>query len=93
VSVGKIITEIKTKNGDISSFTQNTNNAIIMSGHSNGCVCLWTPNMTDPVVKILTHAAAVSSVSIDHQGNSFVSTGLDGKMRVWDLRNYKYIFI
>ena len=43
-------------------------------------------------MKILTHAAAVSSISVDLQGNNLVSTGLDGKMRVWDLRNYKYFF-
>jgi len=69
--------------------TQNQQNAIILSGHTNGCVCLWSPNLPDPVVKILTHATTVSSLSVDYAGNCLVSTGLDGKMRMWDLRNFK----
>lgn len=92
VSIGKIITEIKTKSGDITSMSQNPRNAVILTGHSNGVVNLYTPNFSDPVATLLTHPNSVNNVAVDHSGNYLVTTGTDSKMRVWDLRNYKQLF-
>ena len=39
VSIGKIISEIKSKNGEIKSMCLNPYNAVIITGHSNGTVC------------------------------------------------------
>ena len=38
ISIGKVISKIKTKSVIISSFTQNPHNAVIVSEHSNGLV-------------------------------------------------------
>jgi U3 small nucleolar RNA-associated protein 7 len=44
--MGKIVSEIKTKNGIFSCFCQNPQNAVIASGHTNGILNLWTPNFS-----------------------------------------------
>lgn len=94
VSIGKVVAEIKTKSGIISSFTQNPSNAVIISGHSNGLAQLWTPNYgSDSVVKIFAHPCAINSISVDVDGYSMVTCGCDSKMKIWDLRNtYKEIY-
>lgn len=88
VSIGKLISEIKTKSGEITCMVQNPQNAVIVTGHSNGVVNMWTPNFaSEPVVKILTHPSAVKNVAVDPTGQYLVTTGNDCKMKVWDLRN------
>jgi U3 small nucleolar RNA-associated protein 7 len=89
VSIGKIISEIKSKNGEIKSMCLNPYNAVILTGHSNGCVSMWTPNMGEPVVKFLAHSNSVTSLSVDVYGKNLVTCGSDGKMKIWDLKNYK----
>jgi U3 small nucleolar RNA-associated protein 7 len=93
ISIGKIISEIKTKSGEMTSMCQNPYNAVIFTGHSNGVVNLFTPNFSESVVKILTHPNSVNSISVDTTGHYLVTTGNDSKMRVWDLRNsYKQLY-
>ena len=94
ISIGKIVSEIKTKSGFITSFTQNPSNAVIISGHSNGLVQMWTPNFaSDPVVKIFAHPYSVNALSVDIDGYTLVTCGNDSKMKIWDLRNsYKEVY-
>jgi U3 small nucleolar RNA-associated protein 7 len=88
VSIGKMMSEIKTKSGDITALCQNPHNAVIVTGHSNGCLNMWTPNFaSEPVVKILCHPSSINSVSVDPHGHYLTTTGNDSKMKVWDLRN------
>jgi U3 small nucleolar RNA-associated protein 7 len=91
ISIGKIVTEIKTKSGDISSMCQNPFNGIILTGHSSGVVNMWTPNLSDPAVKLLCHPNTVNTISVDFSGNNLVTCGNDCKMRIWDLRTFKQV--
>lgn len=34
---------------------QNPHNAVSLLGHTQGVVTMWTPNMSSPVIKMLTH--------------------------------------
>lgn len=63
--------------------SQNPYNAILHVGHSNGTVTLWSPNSTDPLVKLLAHKGPVRDLSIDREGRYMVSCGQDRKMAVW----------
>lgn len=74
--------------------SQNPQNSVIVTGHSNGTVNLWTPNYSgEPVVKLLAHPNVVNHVVVDMKGNYITTTGVDKKMRVWDLRNtYSQVF-
>ena len=94
ISIGQIVSEIKNKSGIISSFTQNPYNAVIISGHSNGLIQMWTPNFAStPVVKIFGHSSGVNGLAVDLEGNYLVSVGNDTKMKIWDLRNsYKSLY-
>jgi U3 small nucleolar RNA-associated protein 7 len=68
---------------------QNPNNAIIHLGHSNGTVTLWSPNMTEPLVKMLCHRGPVQAIAMDGAGTYMATAGLDGQLKVWDIRTYK----
>lgn len=72
----------------------NPNNSIIVSGHSNGTINMWSPNFAgEPIVKFLAHPTPVNHIAIDRSGNYLVSTSSDKKMKIWDLRNdYSQIY-
>eukprot|EP00340_Litonotus_pictus_P008933 CAMPEP_0170516358 /NCGR_PEP_ID=MMETSP0209-20121228/2588_1 /TAXON_ID=665100 ORGANISM="Litonotus pictus, Strain P1" /NCGR_SAMPLE_ID=MMETSP0209 /ASSEMBLY_ACC=CAM_ASM_000301 /LENGTH=510 /DNA_ID=CAMNT_0010801205 /DNA_START=14 /DNA_END=1546 /DNA_ORIENTATION=- len=87
-SIGEIVSEIKTKFAEIKCMISNPQNSVIITGHSNGTVNMWTPNYSgEPVVKFLSYPCSVSNLSIDPTGNYLMTTGLDKKLKVWDLRN------
>ena len=94
ISIGQIVSEIKTNSGIISCLTQNPNNAVIISGHSNGLIQMWTPNYgSTPVVKIFAHSSGINSCCVDLEGNYLTTVGNDTKMKIWDLRNsYKSLY-
>ena len=57
IPLGKIVVKAKTKSGMISCLAQNPYNPVIISGHSNGLIKMWTPNYgSTPVVKIFAHS-------------------------------------
>ncbi|PGH23507.1 hypothetical protein AJ80_02461 [Polytolypa hystricis UAMH7299] len=90
-STGQIVAESPTRLGSPTSLCQNPYNAILHVGHQNGTVTLWSPNSSTPLVKALVHRGPVRSVAVDRQGRYMVSTGLDMKMAVWDIRMFKEV--
>ena len=89
ISTGEIVIEHPSKLGKATAMRQNPYNAIVHTGYSNGQVALWSPNITKPLVRMLCHQGAVTSVCVDYTGRYMVTTGMDSKMNVWDLRTYK----
>ena len=45
-SHGAIVAQHKTRLGPCSVMRQNPHNAVLHLGHTNGCVTMWTPNIT-----------------------------------------------
>lgn len=45
-SHGAIVAQHKTHYGPCTVMRQNPHNAIMCLGHTNGCVTMWTPNIT-----------------------------------------------
>lgn len=88
-STGKLVMQMSTRQKTPTAFGQNPYNAILHVGHQNGTVTMWSPNSTAPLVSMLAHRGPVSSLAIDREGRYMVSTGLDKKMSVWDVRNTK----
>ena len=83
--------EIPTKLGTPVSLTQNPYNAVLHVGHQNGTVSLWSPNSSEPLVKLLAHKGPVRSLAVDREGRYMVSTGQDSKMAIWDIRMFKEV--
>ncbi|XP_029441219.1 WD repeat-containing protein 46 [Rhinatrema bivittatum] len=89
ISVGKEIAAICTKAGRLDVMAQNPYNAIIHLGHPNGTVSLWSPNLKEPLVKMLCHRGAVRAVTVDKTGTYMATSGLDRKLNVYDVRSYR----
>ncbi|KAF4121963.1 U3 small nucleolar RNA-associated protein 7 [Geosmithia morbida] len=91
VSTGGLVAEIPTRLGQPVSLGQNPYNAILHVGHQNGTVTLWSPNSSEPLVKLLAHRGPVRSVAVDREGRYMVSTGQDQRMAVWDIRMFREV--
>ncbi|XP_030590326.1 WD repeat-containing protein 46 isoform X2 [Archocentrus centrarchus] len=89
VSVGKEVAAICTKTGRLDVMCQNPYNAIIHLGHANGTVTLWSPNQKEALVKMLCHQGSVRSVAVDKTGTYMVTSGMDKKLKVYDIRAFK----
>lgn len=88
-SHGAIVAQHKSKLGPCNVMRQNPYNAALCLGHHNGCVTMWTPNITTPVVKMLCHRGPVSALAIDNNGLYMVTAGVDNQIKVWDIRMMK----
>ncbi|KAF9212335.1 Small subunit (SSU) processome component [Podila verticillata] len=88
-STGNLVAEHRTKQGKCDVMAQNPATAIMHLGHGNGTVTLWSPNMTTPLVKMQCHRGPVTALAIDHAGTYMATAGLDGQLKLWDLRSYK----
>lgn len=91
VSVGKEVAAICTKSGRLDVMCQNPHNAVIHLGHHNGTVTLWSPNQNEALVKMLCHQGPVRSLAVDKTGNYMVTSGMDKKLKVFDIRAFKPI--
>nr|XP_046253472.1 WD repeat-containing protein 46 [Scatophagus argus] len=89
VSVGKEVAAICTKTGRLDVMCQNPHNAIIHLGHHNGTVTLWSPNQKEALIKMLCHQGSVRSVTVDKTGTYMVTSGMDKKLKVYDIRAFK----
>ncbi|KKY16994.1 putative small nucleolar ribonucleoprotein complex [Phaeomoniella chlamydospora] len=90
-STGQIVAEYPTRKGSPTALSQNPWNAILHVGHQNGSVSLWSPNSTEPLVKIQAHAGPVRAMGIDRQGRYMLSGGQDLKLKLWDIRMFKEV--
>ncbi|KAJ8265160.1 hypothetical protein COCON_G00142590 [Conger conger] len=89
VSVGKEVAAICTKAGRLDVMALNPQNAIIHLGHPTGTVTLWSPNQREPLVKMLCHKGGVRSIAVDKTGTYMVTSGLDRKLKVFDVRTFQ----
>ncbi|PWZ02867.1 BING4CT-domain-containing protein [Testicularia cyperi] len=87
-STGTLISQHRTGLGSCNTMTQNPLTAVLHLGHTNGTVTLWTPNMSEPAVKMLAHRGPVTGISIDPRngGREMATCGMDGTIKVWDSR-------
>ena len=91
ISTGTLVSELRTKLGRCDAIVQNPFNAILHLGHGNGTVTLWSPSMSEPLVRMYCHKGPVKSVAVDHSGKYMATGGLDGQLKIWDIRNFKEI--
>ena len=87
-SVGKHVVEHRTRMGPCRVMRQNPYNGVLHLGHNNGCVTLWTPNMSGYAVKQLCHRGPLTAVAVDRGGHYMATAGADGQMKIWDIRKF-----
>ena len=68
---------------------QNPYNGVVLAGHGNGTVTLWSPNMGNPLVSLLAHRGPVRSLAVDASGRYLVTAGADAQVKVWDVRTFR----
>ncbi|KAJ2004245.1 putative U3 small nucleolar RNA-associated protein 7 [Coemansia thaxteri] len=89
VTEGRIIGEHKPGYGPNHVLRVNPYNAVVHMGHGNGVVTMWSPRQSQPLAKILCHKGPVQAMAIDRSGTYMATSGLDGSLKVWDIRNFK----
>ncbi|XP_062829066.1 WD repeat-containing protein 46 isoform X2 [Anolis carolinensis] len=89
VSVGQEVASICTKGGRLGVMAQNPSNAIVHLGHSNGTVTLWSPNVKEPLARMLCHRSAVRALAVDPSGTYMATSGVDRKLHLYDLRSFR----
>ncbi|KAI9014444.1 WD40-repeat-containing domain protein [Phycomyces nitens] len=90
-STGQLVAEQRTRLGPCNTMTQNPWNAVIHLGHANGTVTLWAPTMSTPLVKMQCHKGPVQAIAVDYAGNYMATSGLDGQMKIWDIRKFDVV--
>lgn len=89
MSTGQLIASHRTKLGSCDVLRRNPDNSVLLLGHASGRVTMWSPSVARPLVKMLCHKGPVSCLAVDFGGQWMVTAGLDGMMRVFDLRMYR----
>ncbi|KAJ3410809.1 Small subunit (SSU) processome component [Chytridiales sp. JEL 0842] len=88
-STGSLVAELPTRLGPCTVLAQNPHNAILHLGHTNGTVTLWSPTVSTPLVKMLTHRAPLQTLTVDPSGLYMATAALDGQLKVWDIRTFQ----
>lgn len=91
VSIGKMIAHTYTNAGRLNILTQNPYNALVVTGHANGSVSMWSPNVITPLVRMLCHPHPIRAIAVDHGGQYMATAGIDRVVKIWDLRTYKHL--
>lgn len=91
VTMGTLVAELPFfgTGGCTAPLAVNPRSAILTMGHANGTVTLWAPRMPAALVKLLAHQGPVSAVAVDATGQTMATAGVDGALRLWDLRSYR----
>ncbi|KAI1726139.1 BING4CT domain-containing protein [Ditylenchus destructor] len=91
ISTGNIVSSFPTKHGKLDVLSHNPTNAIVLTGSAKGVVSMWSPNSKQPLVELFAHKAPVRGIAVDESGTYMATTGLDRRLRIWDIRNYKQL--
>lgn len=89
ISIGKHITSYRAYSNKSVAMCQNRASGIINLAHSNGVVSLWSPNNKEQLASILCHNAGLTSISVSLDGTTMLTTSVNKKASLWDLRSYK----
>jgi len=91
-STGRLVSSLRTRLGRCDCMTQNPYNSVINLGHYNGAVTMWSPAVKGPLVKMQCHRGPVLSMSVEKKGTYMATSGLDGLLKLWDIRTYKPVY-
>lgn len=88
-SIGKMVAQFNAKSGRLNVMKQNPYNAVVLTGHTNGVVKMWSPNMREPAVTMLCAKAPVRDLAVDQRGLYLATVAADRTLKIWDVRTFK----
>lgn len=88
VSIGQIVATLRTNLKGVREMVQNPQNAVVFTAHPNGIVNLWAPSSNKPLAKMACHRSAVASMAVDNAGHYLATSGIDRRLRIFDLRMF-----
>lgn len=86
VSIGEMVSQIRTNCEKITLMQQNPANGVICLGNSKGVVSMWSPSQKEPLAQILCHPSPLTALAVHNKGNRIATSGLDKKIKIWDTR-------
>ncbi|KAH7827934.1 putative U3 snoRNP-associated protein Utp7 [Monocercomonoides exilis] len=87
VSTGDMVSEHRTGMGPVDVMTHNPWNSVTLCGHANGVVSFWSPTCGQKaLMTMLTENGPVRGVSVSRSGREMATIGLEGTVKVWDIR-------
>lgn len=86
-SMGTVIADLFIKDKNIMSMKAGPTTGVMYLGGSTGTVSLWAPSQNDFLMKVNCHSAGVTNIEIDRTGSKLITTGLDNKLNIHDMRN------
>lgn len=84
-TVGKLVSEINTKEWDSALAQDATNGVLYLTGPS-GHVSLWSPRSNEYLAKIMCHASKIRHLKVSETGKYLV-TSAGHTVSSWDIRN------
>ncbi|KAK1420634.1 hypothetical protein QVD17_22385 [Tagetes erecta] len=91
ITTGQMIGNYRSGLGRSDVLQVNPYNSVLASGHSGGTVSMWKPTTQAPLVKMLCHRGPVTAIAFHPNGHLMATTGMDKKLKIWDLRKYEAI--
>ena len=61
-------------------------NRMIHLETDKGRVSLWAPGQKEYLMMINCHSSAISNIEIDRYGSNIITTGLDNKICIFDIK-------
>ncbi|GFR16813.1 WD repeat-containing protein 46 [Trichonephila clavata] len=89
--VGKMVKQNFTAAGRLNVMCQNPYNATIVTGHPNGTVSMWSPNVDKPLVRMLCSSTPIRAIAIDNKGLYMATATMDRNVKIFDVRTYKCV--
>ncbi|XP_008555753.1 WD repeat-containing protein 46 [Microplitis demolitor] len=86
VSTGVLLKRYNTKVGKIRVMTQNPTNALLCVGNSKGVVSMWSPNVQEPLVRMLCHGQSIIGCAVHPYGTYMATSCPDRSLKIWDAR-------
>ncbi|XP_069695735.1 WD repeat-containing protein 46 isoform X1 [Periplaneta americana] len=87
ISIGQMVSQFNSKMGRLNLMTLNPYNAVVALGHPQGIVSMWSPNVREPLCKMLCHQHPLQGLAIDSQGKYMATSSVDRSLKIWDVRN------
>merc|ERR1711988_1803934 len=89
ITTGRVVAKMHTFSSTCPVMKPSKVHPIVCLGHENGFLYMWSPKCSRPIVKMLSHRGAITSIANDQSGLYMVSGGMDGRLRIWDLRTLR----